>query len=123
MIGIDHNTYGTNSTARLPNLLNALDVIHGNKNTTQLLANYAHSQDQVNYVNSVDPSRSDPALSDIARNAQVVSDRCAEHIEDLTGVGDRNEFNNLCNTVNDLITNGSTRGEANEAINRNNNTD
>ena len=123
VIGIAHYPYGTNPTNSLQGLLNGIDALHDNRNTTNLLSLYAESQDQANYANSVDPSRSVPALNDIARNAEFVSNRCAEHIEDLTGIADVNEFDNLCNTVNDLMANGSTLDEANKAININNDND
>lgn len=38
----------------------------------------------------------------------------------MTGISDRNEFDNLINTFIDKRLNGSTVGEANEAININN---
>ena len=112
----------TYSSQDLPFLINGIDTAHDNHNTSQLLSLYSEAQEQVDYLNSVNPSRSDPAFIDLASNAQVVEDRCAEHIEDLTGVSDRN-FDNLFNTCNEMILNGSTPAEVNEALNRNNDND
>ena len=125
LTGINYQVYGTNSSGIFQGLLNSLDVHHENKNATQLLGNYTNSKDQLDYVNSVDPNGLNHALNDVGRNAQLVNDKCAEYIEDLTGIDirDGNEFDNMSNTNHEMAANGADLDQMNQAINKNNDND
>ena len=125
LVGVNYQVYGTNSSDLFKGLVNALDVHHEKKNATQLLGNYTNSKDQLDYVNSVDPNGLNPALNDVGRNAQLINDKCAEHIKDLTGINirDGNEFDNMSNTNHEMAANGANLDQMNQAINKNNDND
>ena len=110
--------YGKEDFTR--DMLDISDQRHTNKETHLLLNTYFETKDKLDYVNAVDPDRSDSRFTNVARDAETVKNRCEQHIEDLTG---RTDHVNLLRRCQEVYQATNSHDEANEAINKNNNND
>ena len=75
-------------------MISRIQEISEQRDTNQLLSLIDSFQTRIDHINFVDPNRSDPAFDDHRNNLKSLQDKCAQHIEGLTGSSDMTDVSN-----------------------------